>query len=125
MRAAPKPEPAKGAYRPPGARGLVRGWRVAGSMRPPEHGRTRASVSRNLAAEEARGSEAPGRRRARGRALAQRAAQGGREEAQVDAEAAAKALGPTRPPARATRAKDVATMAPDELLKEQKNSRRS
>ena len=100
------------------ARAQPEGRRVAGvdDRFVAEREKDKGSFRNGEAAAET-GAEAPGRRRARGRALAQRAAQGGREEAQggrgrregapggVD-----RGKGGAAAPAR-----DVATMAPDEL----------
>ena len=119
MRAAPKPEPAKGAYRPPGARGLKGGGSLASMIRAEREKdkgssgtvRQKKPVGPKLPVGAA--PEAGPSRNARRKEAAKK---------RKEAEAAAKALEASiaakapPPPAKA----DVATMAPDELLKEQK-----
>ena len=119
MRAAPKPEPAKGAYRPPGARGLKGGGSLAsmiraerekdkgssGTVRQPQKPGPRLPVG---AAPEAGPS-----RNARRKEAAKK-----RKEAEAAAKALEESIAAKAPPPPAKA--DVATMAPDELLKEQK-----
>jgi len=118
MRAAPKPEPAKGAYRPPGARGLKGGGSLASMIRAEREkdkgssGTVRQPQKPGPKLPVGAAPEAGPSRNARRKEAAKK-----RKEAEAAAKLLEESIAKAAPPPPA---KDVATMAPDELLKEQK-----
>ena len=117
MRAAPKPEPAKGAYRPPGARGLKGGGSLASMIRAEREkdkgssGTVRQKKPAGPKLPVGAAPEAGPSRNARRKEAAKK-----RKEAEAAAKALEASIAAKAPPPQP----DVATMAPDELLKEQK-----